>query len=151
MKQLINKVEQWFINRNLHTLNGAGQLTKLSEEVGELEDAFITDDRAEEIDAVGDILVVLIGYCMQRDLGIMDCLASAYEEIKDRKGKVIDGVFVKEADLQSVDNTVLCDDTKDNELRCPYCSEELAKVSASTYTCQVEGCLGYLSDFMVLK
>ena len=63
MKQLINKVEQWFIDRNLHTLNGAGQLTKLSEEVGELEDAFITDDRAEEIDAVGDILVVLIGYC----------------------------------------------------------------------------------------
>ena len=99
MKELINKVEQWFVDRNLHSLNGAGQLTKLSEEVGELEDAFITDDRAEEIDAVGDILVVLIGYCMQRDLDIMDCLASAYEEIKDRKGKVIDGMFWKEADL----------------------------------------------------
>ena len=35
MKQLINKVEQWFVDRNLHSLNGAGQLTKLSEEVGE--------------------------------------------------------------------------------------------------------------------
>ena len=99
MKQLIEKVEQWFVDRNLHTLNGAGQLTKLTEEVRELEDAFITDDLAEEIDAVGDILVVLIGYCMQRDLDIMDCLASAYEEIKDRKGKVIDGMFWKEADL----------------------------------------------------
>ena len=99
MKQLINKVEQWFVDRNLHSLNGAGQLTKLTEEVRELEDAFITDDRAEEIDAVGDILVVLIGYCMQRDLDIMDCLASAYEEIKERKGKVVDGVFVKEANL----------------------------------------------------
>ena len=99
MKQLINKVEQWFVERNLHTLNGAGQLTKLTEEVRELEDAFIADDRAEETDAVGDILVVLIGYCMQRDLDIQDCLASAYEEIKDRKGKVIDGVFWKEADL----------------------------------------------------
>ena len=97
MKQLINKVEQWFVDRNLHSLNGAGQLVKLTEEVRELEDAFISDDRAEEIDAVGDIMVVLIGYCMQRDLDIMDCLASAYEEIKDRKGKVIDGVFVKEA------------------------------------------------------
>ena len=96
MKQLINKVEQWFIDRNLHTLNGAGQLTKLNEEVKELEDAFITDNIAEEIDAVGDILVVLIGYCMQRDLDITDCLNSAYWEIKDRKGKVIDGVFVKE-------------------------------------------------------
>ena len=99
MKQLINKVEQWFVDRNLHSLNGAGQLVKLSEEVRELEDAFISDDRAEEVDAVGDILVVLIGYCMQRDLDIQECLASAYEEIKDRKGKVIDGVFVKEVDL----------------------------------------------------
>ena len=96
MNELINKIEQWFIDRNLHSFNGAGQLTKLNEEVRELEDAFISDDRAEEIDAVGDIMVVLIGYCMQRDLDIQDCLASAYEEIKDRKGKVIDGVFVKE-------------------------------------------------------
>ena len=95
MEQLIDKVEQWFIDRNLHTLNGAGQLTKLTEEVRELEDAFISDDKTEEIDAVGDILVVLIGYCMQRDLDIQECLASAYEEIKDRKGKVVDGVFIK--------------------------------------------------------
>ena len=99
MKRLINKVEQWFVDCNLHSLNGAGQLVKLTEEVRELEDAFITDDRAEEIDAVGDIMVVLIGYCMQRDLDIQDCLASAYEEIKDRKGKVIDGMFWKEENL----------------------------------------------------
>ena len=95
MEQLIGKVEQWFVDRNLHSLNGAGQLVKLTEEVRELEDAFISDDRVEEVDAVGDILVVLIGYCMQRDLDIQECLASAYEEIKDRKGKVIDGVFIK--------------------------------------------------------
>ena len=97
MEQLIGKVEKWFIDRNLHTLNGAGQLTKLTEEVRELEDAFINDDTAEEIDAVGDILVVLIGYCMQRDLSLQLCLESAYEEIKDRKGEVNEqGVFVKE-------------------------------------------------------
>lgn len=100
MKQLINIVEQWFVDRNLHTLDGRGQLGKLNEEVGELIQAYKDEDRAEEIDAVGDILVVLIGYCMQRDLDIMDCLASAYEEIKDRKGKVTEqGVFVKEANL----------------------------------------------------
>ncbi|TLQ49293.1 hypothetical protein FEZ33_01280 [Ruoffia tabacinasalis] len=99
MEQLIKKVEQWFVDRNLHSLDGVGQLEKLQEEVEELILAYNEDDRAEEIDAVGDILVVLIGYCMQRDLDIMDCLNSAYEEIKDRKGKVIDGVFVKEADL----------------------------------------------------
>ena len=99
MEQLIGKVEKWFIDRNLHSLNGAGQLTKLTEEVRELEDAFISEDRAKEIDAVGDIMVVLIGYCLQRNLSLQMCLESAYEEIKDRKGKVIDGVFVKESDL----------------------------------------------------
>lgn len=40
---------------------------------------------------------------------------------------------------------------REKELSCPYCDEGLAKVSASTYTCQTKGCLGYLSDFMVLK
>ena len=97
MEQLIKKVEKWFVDRNLHSLNGAGQLTKLTEEVRELEDAFISDNTAEERDAVGDILVVLIGYCMQRDLDITDCLNSAYWEIKDRKGEVNEqGIFVKE-------------------------------------------------------
>ena len=99
MKLITSKVEQWFIDRNLQSLNGAGQLVKLTEEVRELEDAFIIDDRAEEIDAVGDIMVVLIGYCMQRDLSLQMCLESAYEEIKDRKGKVVDGIFIKEGDL----------------------------------------------------
>ena len=96
MEQLIKKTEQWFVDRNLHTLDGSGQLRKLSEEVGELIQAYKDDDSFEEIDAVGDIMVVLIGYCMQRELDIEECLASAYEEIKDRKGKVINGVFVKE-------------------------------------------------------
>lgn len=96
MQTLINKVEQWFVDRNLHSLDGSGQLRKLNEEVGELIQAYKDNDSLEEIDAVGDIMVVLIGYCMQRDLDIQECLESAYEEIKHRKGKVIDGVFVKE-------------------------------------------------------
>lgn len=96
MQTLINKVEQWFVDRNLDSLDGAGQLTKLKEETNELVDAWLMSDKTEEIDAVGDITVVLIGYCMQRGLDFEECLASAYEEIKDRKGRVIDGVFVKE-------------------------------------------------------
>ncbi|MGF3113228.1 MazG-like family protein [Facklamia sp. P12945] len=98
MQELITKVEQWFIDRNLHTFDGTGQLVKLQEEVEELKDAYEKNDREEMIDAVGDITVVLIGFCMQTGLDFEECLASAYEEIKDRKGKVVDGVFVKEAD-----------------------------------------------------
>ena len=97
MKQLINKVEQWFVDRDLHSLSCSRQLTKLTEEVRELEDAFISNDRAEEIGAVGDIMIVLIGYCMQRDLDILYCMGSVYEKIKDCKGKANEqGVSVEE-------------------------------------------------------
>lgn len=37
-------------------------------------------------------------------LEIKDCLAAAYEEISGRKGKMIDGTFVKQEDLQGEDN-----------------------------------------------
>lgn len=109
MSNLIENVEQWFVDRNLDSLDGTGQLSKLQEEVDELKEAFwkqyATDDhsvdyRCEEEDAVGDIMVVLIGYCMQRDIDIIEALQLAYSEIKDRKGKVINGVFVKEANLK---------------------------------------------------
>lgn len=94
-EELLRLVEKWFVDRNMQTLDGSGQLIKLQEEVLELKQAYKNHDRAEEIDAVGDITVVLIGYCMQRNLNFLDCLESAYHQIKDRKGKVIDGVFVK--------------------------------------------------------
>lgn len=96
MLGLIELVESWFIARGLHTLDGSGQLIKLQEEVDELADAHKRNDRDEMIDAVGDITVVLIGYCLQKGLKFEECLASAYAEIKDRKGKVVDGIFVKE-------------------------------------------------------
>ena len=94
---LIDNVEWWFVDRGLNTFDGKAQLGKLKEEVDELVDARLKDDREEEIDAVGDILVVLIGYCMQRNLDIFECLQVAYDVIKDRKGKVNEqGIFVKE-------------------------------------------------------
>ncbi|KAF3301459.1 hypothetical protein FPV23_03750 [Carnobacterium sp. PL17RED31] len=109
MNELIKKVEQWFVDRNLDSLEGSGQLVKLQEEVDELKESYwksqIVDERIEkqfrinEIDAVGGTLVVLIGYCMQRDIDIQEALETAYAEIKDRKGKVINGIFVKEEDL----------------------------------------------------
>ena len=58
-------VEQWFVDRGLDKRDGSGQLEKLQEEVDELKQAYIEVNRDEEIDAVGDILVVLIGYCLQ--------------------------------------------------------------------------------------
>lgn len=89
-------VEQWFVDRGLDKRDGSGQLEKLQEEVDELKQAYIEVNRAEEIDAVGDILVVLIGYCLQRGLDIEECLSVAYNVIKNRTGQVVNGVFVKD-------------------------------------------------------
>nr|DAR73561.1 MAG TPA: NTP-PPase-like protein [Caudoviricetes sp.] len=89
-------VEQWFVDRGLDKRDGSGQLEKLQEEVDELKQAYIEVNRDEEIDAVGDILVVLIGYCLQRGLDIEECLSVAYNVIKNRTGQVVNGVFVKD-------------------------------------------------------
>ena len=50
-------------------------------------------------DAVGDILVVLTIYCQQKGWSIAECFQLAYDEIKNRKGKMVNGSFVKEEDL----------------------------------------------------
>lgn len=96
MNELIEKVNQWFFDRDLDEGDGLGQLQKLHEEVYELAEARIVNDFGAEVDAIGDITVVLIGYCLQRGLTLEQCLASAYEEIKNRTGKVVNGVFVKD-------------------------------------------------------
>lgn len=97
LQELIPLVEKWFVDRGLDKGNGNGQVEKALEEVEELEEAHYYGDAYECRDAVGDIMVVLIGYCMQQGFDIAQCLEGAYEEIKNRTGKVnSDGVFVKD-------------------------------------------------------
>lgn len=159
-KVLEEKVQQWFIDRNLHEANPVKQFLKLMEESGELFEGIAKDKPELIFDALGDIQVVMIGFEQQikngaqisanqqelelllmvsslgniaqklyshvchnetqtplikSDLMFLDsvistislynettaekCLDGAYEVIKDRKGKMIDGVFVKEEDL----------------------------------------------------
>jgi hypothetical protein len=95
-KELKPLIEQWFIDRDLHTKESGRQLIKLQEEVLELKQAYTHKNRAEVIDAIGDITVVLIGFCLQQGLDYEACIEAAYHEIKDRKGKVVNGIFVKE-------------------------------------------------------
>lgn len=96
LDELVPLVNDWFQDRNLAFGDGLGQLQKLHEEVYELAEARNVNDFGAEVDAIGDITVVLIGYCLQRGLTLEQCLASAYEEIKNRTGKVVNGVFVKD-------------------------------------------------------
>ena len=48
------------------------------------------------IDDIGDIIVVLCNLAHRHNLTLHDCMAHAYEDIKHRKGKMVDGLFVKE-------------------------------------------------------
>ncbi|WP_367006448.1 MazG-like family protein [Streptococcus sp. ZY19097] len=160
-KTLEEKVDQWFVDRNLHEANPVKQFEKLMEESGELFEG-IAKDKPELIkDALGDMRVVIIGLLLQLNRGnkpeaanrellllelvkhignmagkillhienkntekisvgvellginrtmqyialysdttLTDCLQIAYDKIKDRKGKMINGVFVKEEDLK---------------------------------------------------
>lgn len=72
------------------------QLKKTLEEVEELHSAILINDRAEMADAYGDILVTLIMGCACADLDLVQCLELAYNQIKDRKGRLTpEGIFVK--------------------------------------------------------
>lgn len=73
------------------------QLNKALEEMAELFKAESQGNMLGIQDGVGDVVVCLINYCALKDIGLVECLAQAYYEIKDRKGTLMaDGTFVKE-------------------------------------------------------
>lgn len=89
-------IEQWFKERGIDQADGRKQIKKLLEEVSELNDAYIAKDETELKDAIGDVFVVLVGFSLQMDLPLVECVEYAYEQIKDRKGKVVGGEFIKD-------------------------------------------------------
>ena len=96
MKELIDKTIQWHHDRNL--IEGStdkAQFIKLVEELGELQDNIM--EGKDFKDDIGDMLVVMINLCERNNTTLEECLAVAYNDIKDRKGKMVDGIFVKEA------------------------------------------------------
>jgi len=72
------------------------QALKTLEETTELCTAINNDDRAEIIDAIGDIMVTLIIQAKMQDLSLEGCLESAYNVISKRTGKMVNGQFVKD-------------------------------------------------------
>lgn len=93
-------IKEWAFERGLHHAKPSNQMLKLGEEYGELCEAIAKNKKTEVAkDAIGDMYVVLVILSMQLEVDIEECIALAYEEIKDRKGKTVNGVFVKEEDL----------------------------------------------------
>ena len=101
---LIAKINEWADERNLKQADPKIQWMRITEEVGEIRDVLLkptkfTDPQMALKDAIGDTLVTIIVLAHQLDLDVTECLNIAYEEIKNRKGKMINGTFVKEDDL----------------------------------------------------
>jgi len=90
-------IGQWHQDRNL--IKGSSdkdQFLKLMQEAGELSDSLC---KGKDIrDDIGDMMVVLINIMVRNNLTMKECLGVAYEDIKDRKGTMIDGIFVKDGD-----------------------------------------------------
>ncbi|MDU3806536.1 MAG: MazG-like family protein [Finegoldia magna] len=75
------------------------QMLKVVEEVGEVAAALARNNKNDLRDGIGDVVVTLVILAIQNDMDLYECLNQAYNEIKDRKGKNVNGVFVKESDL----------------------------------------------------
>lgn len=110
-EQLQEKAIQWANDRNIFENSDATkQISKTQEELDETLDALkkldlykksdnqlIRSEIMNEVaDGIGDMLVTIILLAKMVNLDTVDCLAAAYDEIKDRKGKMVDGLFVKE-------------------------------------------------------
>lgn len=74
------------------------QFLKLSEEIGELAEGLAKGRPEAIIDGIGDAVVVLTILAAQVGMQIEDCIEAAWLEIKDRKGRMHNGVFLKEGD-----------------------------------------------------
>jgi NTP pyrophosphatase (non-canonical NTP hydrolase) len=73
------------------------QLLKAISEMGELADATIKNDKDAIVDAVGDVMVCLINYCVLQDINLVNCMEVAYDQIKNRRGPLLpNGVFKKD-------------------------------------------------------
>lgn len=119
--ELFENIRQWGRDRGLDKQNSLVQFeTKLvgeDSETQELWKALVDKSKPQIIDGIGDCVVVLTMIAMQEGLKIEDCIASAYEEIKNRKGKLVNGVFVKDA--VKVNEGSTCYETQDVAVHPP--------------------------------
>lgn len=104
--ELITKVNEWAISHGLDKSNPKIEWMKVTEEVGEIRDVFLkphdfANPEWSLKDAIGDSIVTLIVLCLQLGYDVEECLTIAYNDIKDRKGVMIDDNFVKKTKPQN--------------------------------------------------
>ena len=97
--KMFENIRQWADERGIYDKGDTKtQLIKLQEEMGELAKATLEKDHDEVVDAIGDMVVVLTNLAHLNGVHIETCIAEAYNVISKRKGKMINGTFVKNED-----------------------------------------------------
>jgi len=96
-KSQFDLIREWADERGLYE-NGdtKTQALKLVEEVGETCRAILKEDFEEVVDGIGDCVVVLVNLAELQGVSIEACIEAAYEEIKGRKGKMVNGTYKKD-------------------------------------------------------
>lgn len=90
-------IRQWAKDKGILTKGDVKtQTIKLVEELGEYSDALLRNKPEDMRDAIGDMVVVLTSLAFHSGFTIEECINSAYQEIKDRKGKMENNNFIKE-------------------------------------------------------
>lgn len=100
MNELVKLVEEWSKSKGLDKSNPDRQALKVFEESGEVAAAMSRDNIEDLKDGIGDTVVTLIILAQQKGLTLEECLNTAYNEIKGRTGKMVNGTFVKSEDLK---------------------------------------------------
>ena len=98
-EEIVDKLTQWAKDRELLDKDPHVQFTKVVEELGETSAAYNKEKHNDLVDSIGDLLVTIIIFSKQVGLDPVICLNDAWREIEHRHGKTINGVFVKDSDL----------------------------------------------------
>ena len=100
MTTVYDKIEKWAIERNL--IDGStsqAQFVKLAEELGEVAECISKGKPTGELEKeIGDMIVVLTILAAQSGTDVETCAVAAYDKIKHRTGRMVDGVFIKDGD-----------------------------------------------------
>jgi NTP pyrophosphatase (non-canonical NTP hydrolase) len=100
LEQQINTVRQWGHENELYSkCTIKNQVDKIYEEVGELKDSLIENDRDHSLTELGQVIHVIIGLSEMLGTTIQECLYLAIEQNKNRIYHVVDGELVREDKL----------------------------------------------------
>ena len=94
---IFDYIRDWAEKRGLYEKGDPKtQTLKLMEEAGEICRAVLKKDKPEVVDGIGDCVVVLTNLAHLCGTSIEECIELAYDEIKNRTGKMDNGTFKKD-------------------------------------------------------